>query len=119
MMELISKNERDHTICAIVYTCGQEDTQGDIVRDPDVLKSAAHDWLLQVSEGKAIFNVDHRKPIDGVKVIESYVTDDSPVMKAGKEIPPYSWVICAKVPERHWPKLKNCTGVSMQGTGGY
>lgn len=112
-MIIISKNEQEHLICGIVATVGVEDTQGDVIESIEELQAAAWDFY-QNGQG---FNIDHKKDIaeKDVQIVESYVTDDAPVIKDGQEIPPHSWVITARVSEALWPIISKCHGLSMEG----
>lgn len=117
----ITKQQKElHEVSGIVYTAQADpDSEGDFISDPEVLKSAMIDFMLRWSEGEtSLFNIDHNegKPLDGVKIIESFFTEEE-IMKNGVAIPPHSWVLTLKIPEHFWPEISQGTGYSMQGSG--
>lgn len=118
-MRVFAVNKATHEISGIVYVCGEADSEGDIIEDPQVLQDAAFEFMAKYSSGeKSLFNIDHddQKLVEGIKVVESFFTE-APTIHKGTEIPKHAWILTLQVPENLWPMLSKTRGYSMQGYG--
>ncbi|MBA7654077.1 hypothetical protein ES703_61952 [subsurface metagenome] len=118
-MRVFSINKSLHEISGIVYQCGVEDHEGDVIEDPAVLQDAAFDFMERYSNGERdMFNVDHddQRLVDGIQVRESFFTEAETIHKKVK-IPRHAWILTLAIPEGLWPLLSRAKGFSMQGYG--
>ena len=116
-MNILKTDSKAHEITFIVYRCGVPDLQGDIIKDPEVLRKAAHNFMEKYRKNEITFDIDHDgKPLKGVVVRESYFTE-SETIKNEITIPKHCWIMNVKIPNKLWPMLKGTVGVSMKGRG--
>jgi len=117
-LPITKAQQQAHEISGIVYAVGLTDLQGDCIQDPEVLREASWDFMERVAAGEDVFNLNHdnSKPLRDIKVVESYVTDGDIIQKNGVKIPPYSWIMTIRIPEKIWPTIQASKGFSMEGT---
>jgi len=117
-MQIFKINNEMQICYSIVLEPETVDFQGDIISAESV-QEGAHDFLQKYLWGEANMNLMHKKNVDSVKIIESFIAPVSFDWE-GKSILKGSWIMGIKVFDTDlWKNIKDgkLSGFSIGGTG--
>jgi hypothetical protein len=117
-MQIIKINEEQQICYSIVLEPEVEDFQHDII-DAETIREGAHTFLEKYLWGEVNMNLMHRKNIESVKIIESFISPANFTWE-GKNIKKGSWLMGIKVFDNElWKNIKSgkFSGFSIGGTG--
>jgi len=114
-MNILEKNESDHTIECVGYCTNQVDLDREFISDENVLKTAVADFLKNPR-----FNINHAddSELSGIEVISSEILTKGKTIN-GQFVNAGCWLLKLKIDPDSWPLVFDGSGVSIQGRAEY
>jgi len=111
-LPILKQDEDQRLVTGIVMEPDEVDTQGDIVKEPLILK-ACHEFMMN----SQVIGLQHKKLAKSIKVVENYISPMD-MMLGGQEVKKGSWVMTVKIlNDSLWEGVKkgDYTGFSIGG----
>lgn len=113
--QIIEKNSNEHYVTGIVYEPMTEDTDGNYMTEPEIVKAAY--WFAE--NGDSVDLQHSFEKLATAKVVENWVTKSDSTIN-GKAIKKGTWVMTVKIADDDlWNAIEkgDITGFSMGGVG--
>lgn len=113
--QIIEKNSNEHYVTGIVYEPMTEDTDGNYMTEPEIIKAAY--WFAE--NGDSVDLQHSFEKLTTAKVVENWVTKSDSTIN-GKSIKKGTWVMTVKIADSDlWNAIEkgDITGFSMGGVG--